>query len=129
MPDTCMDRGSMTHVSSHVSKSTFPIIPHINAQNRARIVATLFSVFSYLLGSWDKDGQDTLDWNCKVADRMIMRGFDHKHSSRANHRDLKKNSVSRIPLPSSVYLDMLNLAYYAMNNNYAVSDTRGVQCL
>ena len=121
MPDTCMERGSSTHVSSNVSKNTSPIISHVNAQNRSKIVASLFSVFAYLLGSWGKDGQDTLEWNCKVSDRMIMRGFDHKRGGRSNHRDPKKNAVSRLNLPSSVYLDMLNLAYYAMNNNYAVT--------
>ena len=71
MPDTCLERGSATHVTSHVSRNTgSPILAHINAQNRPRIISGLFSVFAFLLGSFDKE---SLEWNCRVSDRMIMR--------------------------------------------------------
>ena len=49
---------------------------------------------------------------------FAFRGFDHdkiRPELRAS-----RPMVSRIFLPSSVYLDMLNLAYFAIYNNFGV---------
>ena len=51
-------------------------------------------------------------------DIFTFRGFDHdkiRPELRAS-----RPIVSRIFLPSSVYLDMLNLAYFAIYNNFGV---------
>jgi len=116
MPDSGVERGSVTHVAARTDKSPGggqQPVAHINAQNRAKVVTQLFSVFSHLLGS---SAHTFLEWSCKVSTRMVKRGFDHdkiRPELRAS-----RPIVSRIFLPSSVYLDMLNLAYFAIYNNF-----------
>jgi len=131
MPDTCMERGngnnSATCGSPHVPLS------HINAQNRNKVVSHLFSVFSYMLGTLTKE---CLEWSCRVSSRMIIRGFeqDGRHNGARTHyrvpsygsestasRLSSKPPVNRIYLPSSVYLDLLNLSYFAIANSYGVA--------
>jgi len=128
MPDTNLERGSS---SGQPLASTGPI-SHINAQNRAKVVSHLFSVFAFLLGSVSKD---CLDWTCRVSSRMITRGFDSDPAKQSGNIKThyrvpsygsesgmgrmggSKPQISRIPLPHSVYLDLLNLAYFAIHNN------------
>ena len=73
MPDSGVERGSLTAGTCHAPREKtrdHQPVSHINAQNRTRVVAHLFSVFAYLLGSVSKD---CLEWTCKVSNRMVMR--------------------------------------------------------
>lgn len=73
MPDSGVERGSVTHVAARTDKSPGggqQPVAHINAQNRARVVTQLFSVFSHLLGS---SAHTFLEWSCKVSTRMVKR--------------------------------------------------------
>ena len=91
MPDTNLERGSS---SGQPLASTGPI-SHINAQNRAKVVSHLFSVFAFLLGSVSKD---CLDWTCRVSSRMITRykvyviRLSHFHHSEGSTRT-RRNSL------------------------------------
>ena len=128
--------------SSKVSSNQ---ISHITAQNRAKIVSFLFCLFTAQLGSYSKE---LLDSSCKVCSRLVLRsawhnlksfemilcrGFEQRKpgyrshqrnrssGSEPGHRLGARTPQSRIFLPSAVYLDMLNLAYFAIFNQCGVS--------
>lgn len=98
----------------------------INAQNRGRVVDFLFGVYTSLLGEYSKP---SLDLSCRVCTRMVTRGFNHSSSRKSHRRNTSygsdsgirspRNSAIRMSLPSSVYLEMIHLAYFAIFNGYA----------
>jgi len=122
MPDSGLERGVSQASSSKVSSNQ---ISHITAQNRAKIVSFLFCLFTAQLGSYSKE---LLDSSCKVCSRLVLRGFEQRKpgyrshqrnrssGSEPGHRLGARTPQSRIFLPSAVYLDMLNLAYFAIFN-------------
>lgn len=130
MPDTGLERGHNNNATCNVSQVP---LSHINAQNRHKVVSHLFSLFSYMLGALTKE---CLEWSCRASSRMIIRGFeqDVRHNGAKTHYRVpsygsestasklsSKPSVNRISLPSSVYLDLLNLSYFAIANSYGVA--------
>ena len=65
---TGLERG--TTPASSAKSSSAQQISHITAQNRAKIVSFLFSLFTSQLGSYSKD---LLDSSCKVCSRLVLR--------------------------------------------------------
>jgi len=98
----------------------------INAQNRGRVMDFLFGVYSSLLGEY---ARPSLDLSCRACTRMVTRGF-HTSTVRKSHRRntsygsdsgvrSPRNSQTRIALPSGVYLELLQLGYFAIFNGYS----------
>lgn len=85
----------------------------------------LFGVYSSLLGEY---ARPSLDLSCRACTRMVTRGF-HTSTVRKSHRRntsygsdsgvrSPRNSQTRIALHSGVYLELLQLSYFAIFNGY-----------
>jgi len=129
IPDAGLERGlSCLNVSKPVPQQ----VTNINAQNRNKIMTHIFGVYTSLLGEFSKS---SFDWSCKVCSRMVTRGFNFGKKTHSRNRSYgsdsglrsPRTSVTRIPLCSSVFLEMLHLAYFAIFNGYGSVGTQLVR--
>lgn len=100
-------------------------VSSINGQNRGRVMDFLFGVYSSLLGEYCRP---SLELSCRTSTRMVTRGF-HSSGGRKSHRRntsfgsdsgvrSPRHCQSRVLLPSSVYLELIQLGYFAIFNGY-----------
>jgi len=111
----------------NVKRPTPLQITAINAQNRGRVMDSLFGVYTSLLGEYAKP---SLELSCRLCTRMVTRGFYSSGPSRKSHRrntsygsdsSIRSPRVcqTRVYLPSSVFLELIHLGYFAIFNGYA----------
>ena len=57
----------------------------------------------------------SLEWNCAALDRLVTRGLP------GSAQRVRGRHLNRIPLSAASLLEIVQLAYYAIFNDFAVS--------
>jgi len=121
-PELGMERGG-----SFLKVERPRAVPTVNitAQNRLRVVAHLFGVYTNLLGEYSKE---SLGHSTRACTRIVTRGFTFDNRNKSHRRQHSygtetgmrspRNPPVRIPVSSQLLIEMLQIAYVSIFSRY-----------